>query len=67
MIFSLRRFPIAIKTLLSADALQIDTILDEAKSMLQIGKYHDHIVNLQGITYELDEQNKPEVSIISCF
>ena len=52
--------------MLNADALQIDTILDEAKSMLQIGKYHDHIVNLQGITYELDEQNTPEVSIISC-
>ena len=52
--------------MLNADALQIDTILDEAKTMLRIGKYHDHIVNLQGITYEIDEQKTPEVSIILC-
>ena len=66
ILFFLRRFPIAIKTLLNADAFKIDTILDEAKTMLHIGKYHDHIVNLQGITYEIGEQKTPEVSIILC-
>ena len=25
--------------------------IDEAKSMSEIGTYHDHIVNLQGVTY----------------
>ena len=29
----------------------IDLFLDETKSMLEIGIYHHHIVNLQGITY----------------
>jgi hypothetical protein len=29
----------------------LDSILDEAKSMFQVGKYHNHIVNLQGITF----------------
>ena len=29
----------------------IDLLLDEAKTMLEVGTYHDHIVNLQGITY----------------
>ena len=32
--------------------------MDEAKSMLMIGTYHDNIVNLQGISYELDEITK---------
>ena len=32
--------------------------MDEAKSMLTIGTYHDNIVNLQGISYKLDEITK---------
>ena len=29
---------------------QKDLILEEAKNMIQLNKYHDHIVNLQGLT-----------------
>ena len=45
------RFPIAIKTSQNVDPEESDSILDEAKSMFQVGKYHNHIVNLQGITF----------------
>ena len=38
--------------------MQIDSILEEAKNMFQLGKYHDHIVNLQGITYELNNTGR---------
>jgi hypothetical protein len=48
------RFPIAIKTPIGRNPKQIDSMLEEAKNMLQLGKYHDCIVNLQGITYELN-------------
>ena len=40
--------------------------MDEAKSMFQIGTYHNHIVNLQGITCKEDKssnQKAPEVSV----
>ena len=38
---------------------QIEVFLDETKSMLELGTYHDHIVNLQGISFVLDnEKNK---------
>lgn len=46
------RFPVAIKTPKMADSMDIEMILDEAKTMLEIGTYHDYIVNLQGIAYE---------------
>ena len=52
------RFTIAIKTPLSQDPQEIHSILDEAKSMLELGKYHNHIVNLQGITYDSVHQEK---------
>ena len=51
------RFPIAIKTPLSQDPKELDTILDEAKNMIQLEKYHDHIVNLQGLTCEVNKGN----------
>ena len=51
------RFPIAIKTSLGVDQEELDSILDEAKSMFQVGKYHNHIVNLQGITFEVDKDD----------
>ena len=60
------RFPIAIKTLLSADPKEVDSILNEAKSMLEIGRYHNHIVNLQGITYDSSDQDKV-LSGVRCF
>ena len=34
------------------DPEEFDPILDEAKSMFHVGKYHNHIVNLQGITFK---------------
>ena len=52
------RFPIAIKAPINVDAQEIRLFLDEAKSMLQIGEYHNHIVNLQGVTYEVNDQDK---------
>ena len=33
-------------------------ILDEAKTMIEIGSYHNHIVNLQGVTYSLNLEEK---------
>ena len=56
------RFPIAIKSPLNVDAQEIESFLDEAKSMLQIGEYHNHIVNLQGIAFEVDDQKLEKVS-----
>ena len=46
---------------------EIDLCLDEAKSMLEIGAYHDNIVNLQGVTYKKNYQegNLTEVSLLS--
>ena len=51
------RFPIAIKTPISLDPKELDTMLDEAKNMIQLEKYHDHIVNLQGLTCEVNKGN----------
>ena len=36
----------------------ISIFLDEAKSMFEIGTYHDHIVNLQGVSYIYDSVEK---------
>ena len=47
----------------------ISLFLDEAKSMLEIGTYHDHIVNLQGITYcwnSYEKQFSAVSEVISC-
>ena len=58
-------FPVAIKYPSSAELQNIDLFLEEAKTMIRIGSYHDYIVNLQGIIYNEDEGgNKiPEVNI----
>ena len=32
----------------------IDLCMDEAKTMAEINSYHDHIVNLQGVTFVWD-------------
>ena len=50
-IYYIFRFQVAIKTPQMTDPHGIDLLLDEAKTMLEVGTYHDHIVNLQGITY----------------
>ena len=46
------------KTSKSADLRGIEQFLDEAKSMIKIDTYHDHIVNLQGVTYTWDAKEK---------
>ena len=51
------RFPIAIKTPLSSCPEELDAILDEAKNMTRLEKYHDYIVNLQGLTCEVNKGN----------
>ena len=33
-------------------------LMDEAKTMLSVGAYHENIVNLQGITYEADYEQE---------
>ena len=50
------RFPVAIKNAHDTDAEKTKLFLDEAKTMLHIGEYHDHIVNLQGIAYQANEK-----------
>lgn len=42
----------------SKDNADVDLLIDEAKTMLSIGAYHENIVNLQGIGYEIDQNNK---------
>ena len=54
----------AIKTTKALKQCDTDDFLDEAKSMLEIDAYHENIVNLQGITYEITKAapHKVEVS-----
>ena len=49
--YNIFRFPIAIKSPNFGNVDGIEQCLDEAKTMLEIDSYHDHIVNLQGVTY----------------
>ena len=55
----------AIKSTKALKQCDTDDFLDEAKSMLEIDAYHENIVNLQGITYEISTASprKVEVSI----
>ena len=59
------RFPVAIKSPKKVDSQSVKLFLDEAKTMVQIGEYHNNIVNLQGIIWdEIVKNNKfPEVRI----
>ena len=59
-------FPIAVKTSLNNGEGQMELLQEEAKTMLKIDSYHEHIVNLQGITYtwDLEKQNISEVTKI---
>jgi hypothetical protein len=43
------RFPVAIKAPMTTNYNEVQTFWEEAKSMVEVGTYHDHIVNLQGI------------------
>ena len=42
---------------LSSCREELDAILDEAKNMTRLEKYHDYIVNLQGLTCEVNKGN----------
>ena len=59
-------FPVAIKTSLNSGEGLTDLLQEEARTMLKIDSYHEHIVNLQGITYtwDLEKQNISEVTKI---
>ena len=37
--------------------IEVDHLMEEAKTMYSIGSYHENIVNLQGIAYETDFDN----------
>ena len=43
------RFPVAIKAPRTTNDNELQTFWEEAKSMVEVGTYHDYIVNLQGI------------------
>ena len=51
-------FPIAIKKPNTKHITENNALLDEAKTMLEVGSYHESIVNLQGIDYETDNNGK---------
>ena len=36
------------------DEKEVKLFLEEAKCMVKVGEYHAHIVNLQGIIYDMD-------------
>ena len=64
-------FDIAIKSsrcLASSKSLDLNrkqddlgALMDEAKSMLEIGSYNDNIVNLQGVTCKIERRTIQEV------
>ena len=53
-LFFSNRFPIAMKFPTNHDEKEIKLFLEEAKCMVKVGEYHAHIVNLQGIIYDVD-------------
>ena len=63
--FPFNGFPIAIKCTQNIGPEKTCLFLDEAKTMLQIGSYHDFIVNLQGIIYNMSnaDDQTPEVNL----
>ena len=57
------RFPIAIKNPHpmmdgSFNNEEMQMFLEEAKNMLEIGEYHENIVNLQGLVYGKEDIDK---------
>ena len=57
------RFPVAIKFAQNIGTEKTALFLDEAKTMLQIGSYHDFIVNLQGIIYNTSCANDQPLEV----
>ena len=39
--------------------------MDEGKSMLEVGTYHEYIVNLQGVTYQTDSKHENLTQVIN--
>ena len=60
----LLRFPVAIKCAQNVGPEKTTLFLDEAKTMLQIGSYHDFIVNLQGIIYNTNSNEDQALEVI---
>ena len=45
--------------------IDVDALMDEAKTMKTLGKYNDNIVNLQGVCFDMpDGHNLKNVSYI---
>ena len=61
--FFVFRFTIAIKTSLSDDLYENESLLDEARTMLKADEYHNQIVNLQGLTIESNETNSQSLKV----
>ena len=58
------RFPVAVKHPTNIGDQEMNTFLEEVKSMLEISVYQENIVNLQGILYGKEDEEKrlPKVS-----
>ena len=56
----------AIKSSKASNQCETDQFLDEAKSMLEIDAYHENIVNLQGITYEISNLMEQKLEVGFC-
>ena len=52
---------------ITKNAKEVELFLEEAKSMVQIGEYHDHIVNLQGLIYDVNPLDSQLSSVSSFF
>ena len=63
--FISNRFPIAMKFPTNHDEKEIKLFLEEAKCMVKVGEYHAHIVNLQGIIYDVDGITNRVLSVSS--
>ena len=48
----------------SDDGEDLSLLMDEAKTMMKVGSYHENIVNLQGITAKLGDGMISEVSLL---
>ena len=66
-ICNLCRFPVAIKNPQHFGYQEMLIFLEEIKSMLEIDRYHENIVNLQGIVYGKEDVSKGLPKVYFCF
>ena len=45
------------------DCSGLSELMDEARSMLEVGAYNENIVNLQGVTLKIDHERITQVEI----